>query len=137
MFSTFPGGLPGFGLLLLRAVVGFTLVLQGIAYLIDWHQLRLAAWMAGTLAVVGGICLLTGFLTPIAGLFTALAGIAITLSWLPVPARNLFDNNLVIIDVVAIATAIAFLGPGAFSLDARLFGRREITIPTIPRSTVK
>jgi uncharacterized membrane protein YphA (DoxX/SURF4 family) len=121
----------------LRAVVGFTLVLQGLAYLIDWHELKLEAWTAGTLAVVGGICLLTGFLTPIAGLFTALVSIAITLSWIPVPARNLFDNNLVIIDVFAMATAIAFLGPGAFSLDARLFGRREITIPTISRSSLK
>jgi hypothetical protein len=31
--------------------------------------------------------------------------------------------------VMAVSTAIALLGPGAFSLDARLFGQREIIIP--------
>jgi hypothetical protein len=36
--------------------------------------------------------------------------------------------------MVVDATAIALLGPGAFSLDARLFGRREILIPPDPRS---
>jgi hypothetical protein len=39
------------------------------------------------------------------------------------------DSKAAIIDVIAITTAIAFLGPGAFSLDARLFGRRVIFIP--------
>jgi len=28
------------------------------------------------------------------------------------------------------AAAITFLGPGAYSLDARLFGRREIVLPS-------
>jgi hypothetical protein len=31
------------------------------------------------------------------------------------------------------AAALACLGPGAFSLDARRFGRREIVVPHIPR----
>jgi uncharacterized membrane protein YphA (DoxX/SURF4 family) len=32
-------------------------------------------------------------------------------------------------NLAAIAAALVLLGPGAFSLDARLFGRREIIIP--------
>ena len=32
-------------------------------------------------------------------------------------------------NLAAISAALALLGPGAFSLDARLFGRREIIIP--------
>jgi hypothetical protein len=31
------------------------------------------------------------------------------------------------------AVALALLGPGAFSLDGRLFGRREIVIPPSSR----
>jgi hypothetical protein len=31
------------------------------------------------------------------------------------------------------AVAVALMGPGAFSLDARLFGRREIVIPPLHR----
>jgi hypothetical protein len=33
---------------------------------------------------------------------------------------------------VLVMVAIALLGPGAISLDAALFGRREIAIPPMP-----
>ena len=52
----------------------------------------------------------------------------------PVPVPNLFDEKLSAILAAIIAVAIVFLGPGAFSLDARLFGRREIIIPPRVRS---
>ncbi len=32
------------------------------------------------------------------------------------------------LDIVVLSTSIALLGPGAFSIDARMFGRREILI---------
>jgi hypothetical protein len=35
--------------------------------------------------------------------------------------------------MIVLTTAIALLGPGAFSIDARMFGRREILIPNTPR----
>ena len=44
------------------------------------------------------------------------------ISALPLPAQSLAG-------VIILAAAIALLGPGAFSVDARLFGRREILIP--------
>ena len=34
-----------------------------------------------------------------------------------------------LLEVAVVAAALILLGPGAFSIDARLFGRREITIP--------
>jgi len=34
---------------------------------------------------------------------------------------------------VVLAIVIALLGPGAFSVDARMFGRREILIPVTRR----
>jgi hypothetical protein len=60
--------------------------------------------------------------------------IAISLSWAPQPEVNLFDAALPAILMTIVAAAVAFLGPGAFSVDARLFGRREIIIPHTPRS---
>ena len=135
LFSTFPAGWPGVGLLLLRAVVGFTLVMQGAAYLNDWRNLKLDAAAAVAITLVGGVCILVGILTPLASLLAISGNIGYALSWIPAPAANLFASKIAIIYAITMATAIAFLGPGAFSLDARLFGRREIFIPATQRST--
>jgi len=42
---------------------------------------------------------------------------------------GLHDARLAAFGMIVTAVAIALLGPGAFSLDGRLFGRREIVIP--------
>jgi len=89
--------------------------------------------MAALLAIVIGTLLLIGFLTPVAGALAALDALGLTLSWVPAPASNLFDAKLPTVLVVVVSAAIVFLGPGAISLDARLFGRREIIIPHVTR----
>jgi uncharacterized membrane protein YphA (DoxX/SURF4 family) len=118
-------------------VTGLTLLIQGASYLNDGRNLKFDALVAVTVDFVGGISLLAGILTPITSLLVVLATLGCTFSWLPAPGANLLDSNLAVIDVIAMATAIAFLGPGAYSLDARFFGRREIFIPPtqrLPRS---
>jgi len=60
----------------------------------------------------------------LAGLLSA----GLALSGVPSPTPNLFNNNLALLFVIIVAAAIILIGPGAFSLDARLFGRREIII---------
>jgi len=134
LFSTFPARWPGVGLLLLRTVAGLTLLIQGAAYLNDWRNLRFDALVAVMLTFVCGVSLLAGILTPITSLLVVLATIGYAFSWLPAPSANLLDTKLAVIDVIAIATAIAFLGPGAYSLDALFFGRRQIFIPPTQRS---
>jgi len=84
---------------------------------------------AGLLAAAGGASLVIGFLTPVAGATAALGGIGIVVWW-PLPTRPfLLDGRLAATLTVAMAAAVVLLGPGAISVDARLFGRREITIP--------
>jgi uncharacterized membrane protein YphA (DoxX/SURF4 family) len=114
-------------------VTGLTLLIQGAAYLNDGRKLKFEELVAVTVAFVGGVSLLAGILTPITSLLVVLVTIGYALSWLPAPNANLLDCKLAVIDVIAMATAISFIGPGAYSLDARFFGRREIFIPPTQR----
>jgi uncharacterized membrane protein YphA (DoxX/SURF4 family) len=84
--------------------------------------------------VASGALLLIGFLTKAAGVVVGLTGVGVALSWVPVPSLNSFDIKLSIIFMIVMAAAIILLGPGAFSVDARLFGRREIIIPPTSHS---
>ena len=86
-------------------------------------------WAAGCLAIAGGLCLLVGFLTPVISAIVAFGSLGIALSWFPVIAHTPLGDKSVVLNILVIAVAIILLGPGAFSLDARLFGRREIIIP--------
>ena len=128
LFSTFPGKWPGVGLLLVRALVGCSLIVQGISYVQKLNESLMARGLA-VLAFIGGTFLLAGLMTPLVAVLVAAGGIGVALSWLPLPSETLFDGYLAITNLVVLSIAIALLGPGAFSLDARMFGRREIIIP--------
>src|SRR5215831_4939060 len=130
----FPAGRPGIGLLLLRLVVGLVLVIQGTAYLKELPGLTLSKWAILALILTCGACFVVGILTPVTSVLIVLSNIGYALSLMPAPPENLFESKLVIINTIAISVAILFLGPGAFSVDARLFGRREIIIPCPQRS---
>ncbi len=138
LFSTFPGGWPGIGLLLLRAMVGFILMAHGLVNLKNWSSSAPVTLAVGALAFAGGFCLLSGFLTPIAGVLVGIGGLGLTFFSSILPTLDLSDGKLVIVNVIVISVAIALLGPGAFSLDALMFGRREISIPrSMPSSKSK
>ena len=129
-FSTFPGSWPGVGLLLLRIVVGGAATIQGAVHLAHLNEPNALMGTAGALAVVSGLALVAGFLTPVSG---AVAGLTIMCiaTWTP-PDTSVLNDRLAALVVVVDAAALAMLGPGALSIDARLFGRREITIPRDP-----
>ena len=132
LFSTFPEGWPGLGLVLIRLAVALSAIVQGISTFIE-SPAQIISWAIGSVEMLVGTALLIGFLTPIAGASASLGNLAIGVSWFPTSGENAHDKTVAALYLVVISIAITLLGPGAFSLDARLFGRREIIIPEASR----
>jgi hypothetical protein len=117
------------GLLLLRIAVGVTAIIHAGIYLTNQAHPMLLEWVVGLIVVATAAFVLIGLLTPVMGTLTGMGIIGISLSRLSESTPVLLDSKSSVILVLTMAAAIVFLGPGAFSLDARLFGRREIIIP--------
>ena len=118
LFSTFPEGWPGTGLIFLRAVTAIPLVQFGAG------SSPLTFSLSATLQLLAAACsalLILGLWTPIAGVMMAFS--ELSLLFFPISGASM---HLVL---AALGTALAMLGPGAWSVDARLFGRKRIHIP--------
>jgi uncharacterized membrane protein YphA (DoxX/SURF4 family) len=109
-------------------VVGFTAFASGAGYLTTPITPFFEARLLGILEIVLGTSLIIGFLTPIASACAALMGVGFAFGVLPLPPGLLFTRSG-ILNTAVVGFALMVLGAGAFSLDAYLFGRREIIIP--------
>jgi uncharacterized membrane protein YphA (DoxX/SURF4 family) len=133
LFSTFPNGFPGGGLFLLRFVIALNAVAEGIFILSSPDHETASSWCLGGLAVVMGGSILMGFLTPICCGLAAVANVIMNLVRLPSSQAPVLATSIAHLNLAIICVALVLVGPGAFSLDARLFGRREIIIPDSKR----
>jgi uncharacterized membrane protein YphA (DoxX/SURF4 family) len=126
-FSGFPTGYPGLALLLLRLVAGGAASSQAWLF-ITGHGAVDTGSVVALLAFVAGLVLIIGFMTPIAGALLSAGALLLTANWsVPIHLR-LFESGMARVEFIAISTALIFLGPGALSLDGRLYGRREIEV---------
>jgi uncharacterized membrane protein YphA (DoxX/SURF4 family) len=114
-------------------VIGLLAFIQGMLYLSNPGGVTPTTTVLGALMAVSGVMLVLGFLTPAVGIVIGLVMTGTAFSWLPSGTRNLFDGSLPALLAGSVSVAIVLLGPGAFSVDARLFGRREIIIPPFSR----
>ena len=112
----FPSGQPGIALLLVRVALAIMLV-DGVA----GRLLNLGSpWFLAAPAAVA-LALGLGFLTPIVAGLTIVLEVA---TW----ATTGGPIGAVHVCAVLDAIALSLLGPGAYSLDARLFGRRQVIL---------
>ena len=115
----FPGGWPGAGLFVLRVATAIPLMIDGSIK--SWGMPHDALYLR-FIEVGVGILLLAGLWTPVAGVLQAIIQL-----WLVFSAR---DVVVVHFFLAAFGLSVAMLGPGAWSFDARLFGRKRIDIRT-------
>jgi putative oxidoreductase len=118
LFSTFADGLPGAGLLILRLFLGGALLLGAIGAVLHGP---ITAAIANVLAAVAGMLLLIGLWTPIVG-----AMVALTELWIVLLLPQ--DLRLHVLQAV-FGIGLAMIGPGVWSVDARLYGWRRLEIP--------
>jgi uncharacterized membrane protein YphA (DoxX/SURF4 family) len=122
LFSTFPDGWPGFGLLLLRLGIGIALIYFGATGLLMKTPAPISVAL-NVIAPVAGVFLLAGLWTPIMGALAAVDQIRIALSLQSSGPAGKGTH----IFLAVFSASVAMLGPGAWSIDARLFGRRRFS----------
>ena len=115
LFSTFPNSWPGLGLLILRFAAGLSLA--AVAHVVG--DLAGAASLFAR-CVVGAVAVLIciGLWTPL----VAVAGSALQI--IVITFGHRFELSSVVFATVGLS--LAMLGPGAWSIDARLFGRKRL-----------
>lgn len=115
LFSTFANSWPGFGLFIQRLFTGFVLLHNAIAQLETPVAGLTIPEMTGA---VLGLFILAGLWTPLAG-----ALVAAVEFWIVLAGGSDVRISLML---GVFGGTLALIGPGAWSIDARLFGRKHI-----------
>ena len=121
LYSTFPDALPGFGLLVLRLSLAIGALKLGFTGASPAAYAAMS--LVTVIAAVMAIAVALGIGTPIAASvlsltigYEALIGEQVSLSWA----------------LVGVGVSLVLIGPGAWSIDALIFGRRKISIQRRP-----
>ena len=126
LYSTFAGGWPGTGLLLMRVVAGSALAVRaGLTLWGDPPPMHVT--IPAILLLGAGILLVAGLWTPIAG-----TSVALTEVW---KMFMLHGDKPLWLMLGTAGAALAMLGPGLWSVDARLYGWKRLESTPRKRSS--
>ena len=117
LLSTFAHGSAGLGLLVLRSAAGIALIVQAVQLLLTHPPLAVIVVQAVSICI--GALLTVGLWTPYAALLLVAEAL-----WQAYAYEHLFRWPL----LAAMGVAVALLGPGAWSIDARRFGWRRVDL---------
>ncbi len=116
-FSMFPSGRPGIALIIVRLSLVGTLLLHAYRS----GPTGSSYWWIPVLVLIA-IALCVGVVTAIACVSYCVVEVALLLT------GSDFEATFLMVSI-PVAIALILLGPGAYSLDARMFGRRLIIFP--------
>ncbi len=139
-YSKFPGGSVGLALLVLRMVDGLGLIGEAIRLLTPAGSSSepTRVLLLGLVLVASAVLLVLGLRTPLAGSAAAIctAGAALHGNLnLSLPVSELYVWSFFFALVFFLSGSLALLGPGGYSLDARLSGWRLIKLSSWPSSS--
>jgi putative oxidoreductase len=120
LFSSFANGWAGKGLLIQRLLVGAGLLYFAVECLSTGTVCRSAVLQS--IGAAAGILLVAGLWTPLAGVLAALVEACIAVS-------ATTGNAGIRLTLGVLGLTLAMIGPGAWSVDARLYGRKRIALP--------
>jgi putative oxidoreductase len=119
LFSAFPNSWPGSALLLQRAVTATVLFCLMLGHLRE--ALQSTPIFPHLIGAGAGIFLFLGLWTPVCGALITIIEVWIAFSYA--------DGCVIPIMLATSGATLAMIGPGAWSIDARLFGRKHFEIP--------
>ena len=139
LYSRFPAGSVGLALLVLRLVDALGIVGAGIRLFTPAANSPepTSVQLLGLVLVASAVLLILGLRTSLAGNAAAIctAGAALHGNLkLNLPGSELYVWSFLFALVFFLSGSLALLGPGGYSLDARLYGWRLIKLPPEPPS---
>jgi uncharacterized membrane protein YphA (DoxX/SURF4 family) len=117
------------GLILLRISIASHAIAYGFNFFNYPDIASLLTWSTGSLAILVGVAIFIGFLTPLAGGASTIGYLMLGFSRFIEADTSKHGDSSPALYLAVISLSLVLLGPGAFSMDARLFGRREIILP--------
>ena len=121
LFSTFAEGWPGAGLLAQRVLTSVFLLWAAVTHVVEPNRIGLNPSVPYVIASVAGVFLLVGLWTPIAGTVIAIVEMWIFWEW--------SGPSLMPIVLAVLGGTVAMIGPGMWSMDAKLYGRKHLQDP--------